>query len=166
MADEDDETFGGNLRAMRERNGMSQADLAHAMTEQGKPWHQQTVAETEAGRRPLRLAETKTLSQIFGTTVMAFTWEPAEINESRLVYDAGTQVKLAWDAVAEAVFELMIHRSRAGSTIRQHRGSKYQRVQDAIEDVKARMREYPLDEAVWAGIDRYGHRHERGQQEG
>jgi transcriptional regulator with XRE-family HTH domain len=166
MANADEETFGGNLRAMRERSGMSQADLARAMTERGKPWHQQTVTEAEAGRRPLRLSETKTLSQILGTTVTAFTWEPAEINESRLVYDAGTQVKLAWEAVAEAVFLLMIHRSRAGSTIRQHRHSKYERVQAAIEDVKARMREHPLDEAVWEGITRYERRGERGQEEG
>ena len=120
----------------------------------------------ESGIQPLTLTETEDLAKILGSTVNAFTWEPAEINESRFVYDAGTQVKLAWDAVAEAVFELMIHRSRAGSTIRQHRHSKYERVQDAIEDVRARMREYPLDEAVWAGIDRYGHRHERGQEEG
>lgn len=166
MTDADDETFGGNLRAMRERKGMSQADLARAMTEQGKPWHQQTVTEAEAGRRPLRLSETKTLSQILDSTVMAFTWEPAEINESRLVYDAGTRVKLSWEAVAEAVFMLMISRSRAGRTIRQHRRSKYQRVHAAIEDVKARLREHPLDEAVWEGITRYEHRGERGQEEG
>ena len=154
---------GANLRSLRERKGISQAALAQQMSERGKPWHQSTVYRVESGIQALQLDETEYLAEILGSTVTAFTWEPAEINESRLVYDAGTQVKIAWDAVAEAVFELMIHRSRAGSTIRQHRGSKYERVQDAIEDVRARMREYPLDEAVWAGIDRYGHRHERGQ---
>lgn len=166
MTDADDETFGSNMRAMRERKGMSQADLARAMTERGRPWHQQTVAETEAGKRPLRLNETVDLAEILGSVVAAFTWDPAEINESRLVYDAGTQVKLSWEAVAEAVFTLMIRRSRAGSTIRQHRHSKYERVHAAVEDVKARMREHPLDEAVWEGIARYERRHEHGQQEG
>ena len=161
MAEADEETFGGNLRAMREGRGMSQADLARAMTERGKPWHQQTVAETEAGKRPLRLGEVVDLAEILRTTVAAFTWLPAEISESRLVYDAGTQVKMAWDALADAVFMLMIRRRIAGSTIRQHRHSGYGRVQAAVEDVKARLREHPLDEAIWAGITKYERRGER-----
>jgi transcriptional regulator with XRE-family HTH domain len=155
--------FGGNLRAMRERKGMSQADLTQAMTERGHRWHQQTVAETESGKRPLRLGETVDLAAILGTVVAAFTWEPAEINESRLVYDAGTDVVRAWEAVAQAVFELMIRRRRAGSVIRQHRGSGYERVQDAVQDVKARLREHTLEDGIWAGIGRY---ERRGEQAG
>jgi transcriptional regulator with XRE-family HTH domain len=166
VAETDDETFGANLRAMRERKGLSQAALARTMTERGKPWHQQTVAETEAGTRPLRAAEVKTLSQILGSPVAAFYWDPAEVSESQLVYDAGTDVVRSWEAVAEAVFTLMIHRSRAGSVLRQHRRSGYERVKAAIEDVKWRLRECPLEEAIWKGIDLYEHRGERGEGEG
>jgi transcriptional regulator with XRE-family HTH domain len=152
------ERIGANLRGRRTEKGMSQADLANAMTGRGWPWHQQTVAQTESGKRPIRADELEVVADVFGTTAISFLWEPAEINEARFVYDAGTQVKLSWEAVAEAVFMLMIHRGRAGRTIAQHRRSKYERVHAAIEDVKARLREYPLEEAIWEGIRRYNDR--------
>jgi transcriptional regulator with XRE-family HTH domain len=143
---------------MRERKGISQAELARLMNERGRPWHQATVYRAETGSQPMTLSEIEDLAAIFGSTVMAFTWDPAEITESRMVYDAGTRVKRAADEVAKAVFYLMVARSRAGRTIIQHRRSKWDRVQDAIEDVKDRLRTYPLDAAVWDGIRKYDER--------
>jgi transcriptional regulator with XRE-family HTH domain len=157
---------GANMRSMRERKGISQTELARLMSERGKPWHQSTVYRVESGIQPLTLTETEDLAEILRSTVVAFTYEPAEIGEAQIVYDAGTYVVQAWDAVAEAVFMLMIRRSRAGSTIRQHRKSGYERVQAAIEDVRARLREHPLEEAIWEGITRYEHRGERAGEEG
>jgi transcriptional regulator with XRE-family HTH domain len=152
------ERIGANLRSIRTKKGMSQADLAKAMTDRGWPWHQQTVAQTESGKRPIRVDELEVISDVFGTMITTFTWEPAEINESQAVYAAGYQVKVSWEAIANAVFRLMIDRARAGSTIRQHRRSGYERVQEAVEDVKARLREHPLEEAIWEGIRRYDNR--------
>jgi hypothetical protein len=87
--------------------------------------------------------------------VSMLLWEPAEVNESQVVYAAGSQVKQSWEEVANAVSRLMVGRASAGRVIIQHRHSRYERVHDAIEDVKGRLREYPLDEAIREGIRRY-----------
>lgn len=150
--------IGENLRRLRAQKDMSQADLAKEMTARGWPWHQQTVAQTESGKRPIRADELEVVSRIFGTMVDTLLWEGAEFNESRFVYQAGAKVKLSWEALADAVCELMRARGHAGRVISQHRRSKYDRTRDAVEDVKGRLRECPLEEAIWEGIRRYDDR--------
>lgn len=49
-----DQRFAQNLKASRERKGMSQQDVADKMGEYGYPMHQQTVARVEAGTRAVR----------------------------------------------------------------------------------------------------------------
>ena len=49
-----DQRFAQNLKAARERAGMSQQDVADKMGEYGYPMHQQTVARVEAGTRTVR----------------------------------------------------------------------------------------------------------------
>ncbi|MCZ9353209.1 helix-turn-helix domain-containing protein [Streptomyces mutabilis] len=61
--------FGTQLRALRERWGYSQEELARAMRKAGFKWQQTTTAKTEAGSRPLRLNEAFALAGCFGVTV-------------------------------------------------------------------------------------------------
>jgi transcriptional regulator with XRE-family HTH domain len=150
--------IGENLRTFRTKKGMSQTDLAKEMTARGWPWHQQTVALTESGKRPIRADELEVISEIFDTMIGMLMWEGAEINESHFVYGAGIRVKQSWLAVADAVAKLMLARSTAGRVISKHRHSKYERTQEAILDVKGRLREFPLEAAIREGIHLYENR--------
>lgn len=58
--------FAQNVRAARESAGISQVALAERMQEYGYPWHQQTVARTENGSRPIRLGEAFALTRALG----------------------------------------------------------------------------------------------------
>lgn len=61
--------FGARVRELREAKGMSQADLAEAMTQRGVRWHQTTVAKSEKGQRPIRLDEAALLAELLFTSL-------------------------------------------------------------------------------------------------
>jgi transcriptional regulator with XRE-family HTH domain len=61
-----DERVGANLRRVREAAGLSQADLATKLAEQGLPLAQQTVYKIEHGARPLRFEESLAVTEILG----------------------------------------------------------------------------------------------------
>lgn len=59
-----DRDFGARVRATRERQGVSQQHVALVLEAMyGIPWHQTTVAKTESGERPIRLAEAVAVAQ-------------------------------------------------------------------------------------------------------
>jgi transcriptional regulator with XRE-family HTH domain len=58
--------LGLRLRRLRDARGMSQEQLARLMSVHGHPWHQTTVAKTEAGARPIRVNEVIDLARVFG----------------------------------------------------------------------------------------------------
>ncbi|MCK8477206.1 helix-turn-helix domain-containing protein [Microbacterium aurugineum] len=58
-----DEQIGADVATARERAGMSQKELAGAMTERGFKWSQATVSQIEKGERPLRLTESDHLAE-------------------------------------------------------------------------------------------------------
>jgi transcriptional regulator with XRE-family HTH domain len=57
-----DRAVGALLREVRERRGLSQADIVRAVEERGVAWHQTTVAKIEAGTRPLKASEALALA--------------------------------------------------------------------------------------------------------
>jgi transcriptional regulator with XRE-family HTH domain len=73
-----DERFGTNLRAIRERAGISQSGLADAMNERGHTWHQQTVGRIEAGRQSARIGEAEDIAAILKTSVDRLMWTTQE----------------------------------------------------------------------------------------
>jgi transcriptional regulator with XRE-family HTH domain len=150
-----DETFGMNLRILRERKGLSQSALAAEMTERGIPWHQQTIGRVEAGRQSVRFSEAKELAAILDTSTDRFTWESAEANATEFVYMAGGRLRQSYEAVAEAVCRLLADHDAADRVLAQREDSPYERVQEAIADVRARMEEYSADEAIEEGVRRY-----------
>lgn len=62
-----DETVGRNLRRLREARGLSQAELAQALTDAGLPgFHPQTITKIEKGVRAVKLVEGVPLARILG----------------------------------------------------------------------------------------------------
>ncbi len=59
-----EEQIGADVATARERAGMSQKELAAAMTERGFKWAQATVSQIEKGERPLRLSEADHLAEL------------------------------------------------------------------------------------------------------
>jgi transcriptional regulator with XRE-family HTH domain len=85
-----DKLVGSNVQRFRLARGMSQADLAEAMTESGERVHQQTVLKIEKGTRPLKYAEAACLSNVLRVPMSAFLERPeraqAEANFVGLTY--------------------------------------------------------------------------------
>ena len=60
---------GGNLRGLRAVAGLTQTDLAEAMSARGCSWQQQTVLRIEKGARPLKFEEADALAAVLGCTL-------------------------------------------------------------------------------------------------
>lgn len=56
----------------RKQAGLSQSDLATAMSDLGFRWHQPTVGRVEAGDRPLRFDEALALADLFQIDLSTF----------------------------------------------------------------------------------------------
>lgn len=59
-----EEQIGADVATARERAGLSQKELAAAMTDRGFKWAQATVSQIEKGERPLRLSEADHLAEL------------------------------------------------------------------------------------------------------
>src|SRR6516225_3147504 len=57
-----DERFATNIREERERQKLSQGELARRMAERGFPFYQQTVRRIEEGRRKVSVGEAAALA--------------------------------------------------------------------------------------------------------
>lgn len=69
----DDATIGRNLRRIREAAGVTQAELAAAMTAADVPGiYPQTIVKIEKGSRVLRYAEAVVAADVLGVTADAF----------------------------------------------------------------------------------------------
>jgi transcriptional regulator with XRE-family HTH domain len=66
-----DQRFAENLRFARERAGLSQAALATQMVDLGWPFHQQTIARIEDGRRKVGMGEGDALARAVGSNMLA-----------------------------------------------------------------------------------------------
>jgi transcriptional regulator with XRE-family HTH domain len=152
------EIFGRNLRDLRDRQHISQSELARAMREHGHPWHQSTVYRVEQGRQDVSYWEAGALARILRTSADRFSWAGPEASATEMVYDAGAQLRKRHEAVAHAVFVLLLGHDRAERTLARSESSEYERVQEARRDVAERMDAYSLEAAVEEGIRRYEER--------
>ncbi|MGX9294579.1 helix-turn-helix domain-containing protein [Tsukamurella paurometabola] len=67
--DETEARIAQRVRAIREAVGMSQAQVAEAMTKRGYSWQQVTTYKVEKGERKLYLAEARSLAGILGVSI-------------------------------------------------------------------------------------------------
>lgn len=78
-----DSHFAINLRTLRERVGMSQADLADALKKRGFPnIHPTTVARIESGTREARIGEGVAIADILGSSLAVLASPPAELKSN------------------------------------------------------------------------------------
>lgn len=82
-----DLAIGSAIAHLRSEAGMSQQDLSLRMRSLGWKWLQPTVWSIEKGKRPLRLAETVDLAQVFEVPVEQFLQDPLP-SGSELVREA------------------------------------------------------------------------------
>lgn len=64
-----DANVGRNAQRVRSIAGLSQTQVAQAMSQRGHSWQQQTVLKVERGSRPLRLSEAADLADFMGVEV-------------------------------------------------------------------------------------------------
>lgn len=87
--------FAANMRARRELNKMSQADLARAMTDMGYPFRQQTVADVEVGNRNVKLDEALALSRALGISIDNLVRPAGLTRQASELLDASRQLREA-----------------------------------------------------------------------
>ena len=144
-----------NLRALRERKGMSQPALAAAMNEHGIQWHQQTVARIESGQQRAKWDEVVALGVILGVAMERFTWPPAESNAADHLYMEAGRIRGSARDLMHAVGAFLSARSMAGRA--RESTAKYDspRVRDAREELEDALRDYELVDVVNEGIRQY-----------
>lgn len=88
------------IRELRTGEGLSQAELAEAMTNAGVPTHAMTVLKIEKGTRPLRLVEAKVLLDVLRANWDVFD-PPTSLEE--LAYEVQDQEQAQASEVRKAV---------------------------------------------------------------
>jgi transcriptional regulator with XRE-family HTH domain len=151
-----------NLRALRERKGISQAALAKAMKDRGWPWHQTTVVRIESGAQSLGFGETVDLAQLLGVTPDRLTWAGPEAAESGLVSTAAGRLRVAWRETAEAAARLADARDSAARRITEASKSRFPRVRDAARGLGEDLGDCTLEGAL-AEADEIRERTARGE---
>jgi len=145
------ERFGHNLRTLREQRDMQQSDLAGRMRDLGHSWHQSTVAKAENGTRAVSYEEAAALAEILRTSLDRFRWHSAEATGTEMVYAAGARLRQRYEQVAESVAALLTGERAAGRILAEHDSSEWERVREAVEDVRHRLGEYRLEHAIAEG---------------
>ncbi len=105
-------SVGQNLQVLRKAAGLSQTDLAEALSARGLPFMQQTVLKVEKGSRPLKLEEAATAADVIGVTISDLFTAPGEVSGGEslrqllIAYNreraAEVEVKRAEEALQEA----------------------------------------------------------------
>jgi transcriptional regulator with XRE-family HTH domain len=137
-----------NLRALRERKGMSQAALAEAMRKRDWPWHQTTVHRVETGAQSLRIGEIVDAAHILGVTTDRLTWAGPEASESSLVAATHGRLREAWRETADAAARLKAATSAADRAVAESSASKYSRVRDAARGLAEELEATTLETAL------------------
>jgi transcriptional regulator with XRE-family HTH domain len=92
---------------MREKQGMSQTDVARLMAEYGWKWHPQTVQKVEAGHRKVSVGEAEALAKIFGTIIDRLTWPGQSASAAALLSSSTGRAWSAWEQVAAWTYKLL-----------------------------------------------------------
>lgn len=154
--------FGENLRAVRERSGMGQRELAARMAEQGYPWHQNTVTRSESGGRTVTFDEAQALAGILRITTDRFTWSAPEAAAVMLMSAATGRLREAWREVAGAAARLHAARDAAERSVAEHQDSNYERVRDTARGLSDELGDATLERAL-AEADEIWRRAARGE---
>lgn len=95
------EAIGRNVSTLRRAVGLTQEELATAMTEVGFGWLRQTVTEVEAGRRSIAIEEVAALAALF------------DLDPFHVLLSPGSQVPNPYGSVQVGGATLSIHQWQA-----------------------------------------------------
>ena len=152
-----DERFATNIREERERQKLSQGELARRMAERGFPYYQQTIRRIEEGRRKVSVGEAKALAEILGTTMDRLTLPGQVAAAAYLMEIAIGRAQQAWDDITRGTTTLLyahatLEHIAAQMIERDYRGS------DKIREIvtaAAQAAEMTPEAAVLAGRVNY-----------
>lgn len=98
-----DHNVATNVRALRERNGVSQEELAQRMSERGFGFSQATIWKIESGQRPVKISEAVALSEALDLpSWRSLTEEPEVSRHYSELTQANRVTKQAYDALKAA----------------------------------------------------------------
>ena len=112
-----DERFAVNVRENRERQKLSQADIARRMTEAGWSWHPQTVQRIEAGHRKVTVGEAQALGQILGETVDRLTWPGRVASCAGLLNMSMGRLNQAWERIERGTSMMLWNLAQLQTTV-------------------------------------------------
>lgn len=116
LVGEMDKTIGANLRAQRERSGLSQAEVAALASAAGlSSFHQTTIARIERGERPLRATEALMLARILETSLEYLAETGATVSaraELRRMGELSAELSRALGAVVRGRLQLALYLDR------------------------------------------------------
>lgn len=166
-----------NVRALRERNGLSQEELAQRMSERGFGFSQATIWKIESGQRPVKISEAVALSEALELPRWRSLTEEPEVSRhyadlaqaNRLTGQAYDALKAAAALYLKAQIDLSFAvrtAQDAGLTVTELYTSWLDvpaekviieaRVESAHED-EDRMREHEEVNAVMAALREHGY---------
>lgn len=113
-----DQMVGRNLQSLRTAAGMSQGQLAEALTDHGISFQQQTVLKVEKGDRPLRLREAEALASILHVEIASLVATPdlEVIRTGRTLERDLQRLGIALEMVASTKRSLLSQIERRAST--------------------------------------------------
>lgn len=102
-----DETIGRNVKVLRDLMGLSQAQLAEAITEAGVPFYPQTVTKIEQGARSLKFIEGLELAKILGVEPGALYEPPTTARDDQEARRAISDLRAASSGMADLFWKLV-----------------------------------------------------------
>lgn len=99
--------FAENIRSAREDRGLSQADLAHLMSEQGWPYYPQTVHRLETGRRKVSVGEAACLAKVLGKHLVMLLRSPRVYQAVDVVRTASSRARKSYEQITQWTAELL-----------------------------------------------------------
>lgn len=138
-----DERFAANLRDERERQNLSQADVAKQMKDRGWRWHAQTVQRVEAGHRKVTIGEAEAIARILRTTADRLTWPGAAASAAGLMDMTIASALNAYEDISGGVTALLWAQRQLATTLAEveragyHESGKVREIAREARDVLA-----------------------------
>lgn len=124
---EPERTLAGQVRAIREKLGMTQAEVAREMSARGLVMRQSTIAKIEAAQRPVRVNEAVMLAAILRATVDDLLSEPGQRDRLDALAAARAEER-------ELLGQLLV----AGHRLEEHRAA-YASAEHALREAATRV---------------------------
>jgi transcriptional regulator with XRE-family HTH domain len=148
--------IGGNIRAARERRGLSQRDVAAEMTARiHGDWQQPTVNKVEHGHRKLSLIEAAAIAAILDTTIDRLLWLRGEDAVVATTEEAIGRLRQAWQDMSDATLRLARARAAGERALADAKASKYNRARDTAAVLEEEIESQTPEAALTDGRARF-----------